>query len=207
MQTARGASLNDRDDTGPSGGRPRSRRRRLRLFAGVAVLAYAVDVVTKIIAVDQLADRPPVTVVPGVLDLALVRNPGAAFSMATGLTAVLSVIALAVCVVVVKMAGRLRDPLWALALGLMLGGALGNLTDRILREPAPFRGHVVDFLALPHWPVFNVADSCVCLAAVLIVVQSFRGIGLDGRTEDSRGRHSTHRPPGEERPGEPGDGS
>lgn len=188
MQAARGASLNG-DDTQPASsadGVPHPRR-RLRLFAGVAALAYAADVISKVVAVELLSDRPPVTVIPGVLDLMLVRNSGAAFSIATGLTAVLTVIAVAVCVVVIRVARRLRNPTWAVALGLMLGGALGNLTDRFLRDPGPMRGHVVDFLALPNWPVFNLADSCVCVAAALIVIQSFRGIGLDGSRHDSAG--------------------
>lgn len=193
MQTTRGAPLNRGDGTGPdpsSDGHARPRR-RLRLFVGVAVVAYAADVVTKLIAVEKLSDRPPVTVIPGVLDLTLVRNPGAAFGLATGLTAVLTVIALAVCLVVVRLARRLRNGVWAIALGLMLGGALGNLTDRFLRDPGPLQGHVVDFLALPNWPVFNLADTSVCIAAALIVLQSFRGVGLDGRTDEHRSSSST----------------
>jgi signal peptidase II len=67
------------------------------------------------------------------------------------------------------------------ALGLLLGGALGNLTDRIFRSPGPLRGHVVDFLELPHWPIFNLADSAIVLGAVLITLQSLRGVHLDGR--------------------------
>jgi signal peptidase II len=76
---------------------------------------------------------------------------------------------------------RLRNRTWAVALGLLLGGALGNLTDRLVRQPGVMRGHVVDFLELPNWPVFNIADTALTLAAVLIVVQSLRGIGTDGR--------------------------
>ena len=154
--------------------------RRTTLFAVVAAGAWAADVVTKVLAVDLLADRAPVDVVPGVLSLTLTRNPGAAFSVGTGLTVLLTAIALVVVVVVVRLSGRVRSAGWACALGLLLGGALGNLTDRLLREPAPFRGHVVDFLRLPHWPVFNLADSCIVAAALLIALLSVRGIGLDG---------------------------
>lgn len=166
------------------------RRRRLGLFLLVGVLAYAVDVITKIIAVAKLEGPPvkTVNVIPNVLDLTLVRNSGAAFGIATGYTAVLTVIALGVCVVVIRVARTLRDPVWAVALGLLLGGALGNLTDRLVRAPGPLQGHVVDFLQLPHWPVFNLADCCVCVAAALIALQSFRGIRPDGtRVSDDAG--------------------
>ena len=169
MQAAPGASLSpDRD------------RSRLVLLSVVAVLAWAADVVTKVVAVDALTGRRPVEVVPGVLDLVLTRNPGAAFSLGTGFTALLTTVALVVVVIVLRLSVRVRSRLWAVALGLLLGGALGNLTDRMLREPGPFRGHVVDFLRLPHWPVFNLADSWIVVAAALIALQSVRGVGLDG---------------------------
>ena len=153
----------------------------MRLFIGVVAVAYAADVITKIVAVETLAGGPDVAVVLGVLDLHLTRNPGAAFSVATGLTALLTLVAAVVAVVVVRIATRLRDRTWAVALGLLLGGALGNLTDRLLREPGPLRGHVVDFLRLPHWPVFNLADVAIVVAAALILLQSVRGVGVDGR--------------------------
>jgi len=153
------------------------------LFAAVCAIAYVVDVVTKIIAVETLRDRDSVEVVPGVLNLTFTRNAGAAFGLATGLTIVLSLVALAVVVVVIRMAARLRDPVWAVALGLLLAGALGNLTDRVFRDPGVLQGHVVDFLELPNWPIFNVADICITTAALLVVVQSLRGIGPEGRRE------------------------
>ena len=116
---------------------------------------------------------------------------------APGLTVLLTAIALVVVVVVVRLSGRVRSAGWACALGLLLGGALGNLTDRLLREPAPFRGHVVDFLRLPHWPVFNLADSCIVAAALLIALLSVRGIGLDG-TRYPSGPSPTGPEPGRE---------
>ena len=142
---------------------------------------------TKIVAVAKLEGPPveTVNVIPNVLDLTLVRNSGAAFGIANGYTAVLTVIAIAVCIVVLRVARNLRNPVWAVALGLLLGGAFGNLTDRLARSPGPLRGHVVDFLALPNWPVFNLADCCVCVAAALIAIQSFRGIGPDGTRVDA----------------------
>ncbi len=186
MQAARGASLNARGSAESSAvgaaadGAHNARPRRVRTFAVVAAIVYVCDIVTKVLAVEHLTGRDPVEVVPGVLSLTLVRNPGAAFSLGTGLTVVLTGVALVVVVVVLRMSGRLRDRGWAVALGLLLGGALGNLTDRLLREPGPLRGHVVDFLALPHWPVFNVADSAITVAAVLVASRALRGVGLDG---------------------------
>jgi len=184
MQAARGASLSasgDPDIDPAPHDQEAAPPRRIRLFAVVVALTYVADVVTKLLAVEFLTGRPDVEVVPGVLELHLTRNPGAAFSMATGLTVLLSVVAAAVCVVVVRTAARLRDRVWAVALGLLLGGALGNLTDRLLRSPGPLRGHVVDFLQLPHWPVFNVADSAIVVAAGLVILQSVRGVGVTGR--------------------------
>jgi signal peptidase II len=137
------------------------------------------DVVSKLLAVRHLADREPVELVGGLLRLRLVRNPGAAFGMAQGLTVVLTLIAVVVVVVILRMARRLHSAWWAVALGLVLGGALGNLVDRLFRAPAPGRGHVVDFLELPRWPVFNLADSAIVVAAVLMVLLSARGVPHD----------------------------
>lgn len=139
---------------------------------GVLVL----DLLTKLLAVRELSGQEPVELVGGVLTLRLVRNPGAAFGMAQGLTVVLTAIAVVVVVVILRMARRLRSTWWAVALGLVLGGAVGNLVDRLFRAPGPGRGHVVDFLELPRWPVFNLADSAIVAAAVLMVVLSARGV-------------------------------
>jgi signal peptidase II len=87
---------------------------------------------------------------------------------------------MAAAVVVLVVAFRTRNSTWSVALGLLLAGVLGNLVDRIFRDPGPMRGHVVDFLQLPHWPVFNVADICINVAAALILVQVVRGVRLDG---------------------------
>jgi len=114
------------------------------------------------------------------LRLDLVRNPGAAFSTGTSYTLLLSVIAVIAAAVVIRFGGRLGDRTWAVALGLLLAGVCGNLTDRVFREPGIMRGHVVDFLELPHWPVFNVADMLIDAAVVLIIVQTWRGIGVTG---------------------------
>lgn len=202
MQAAPGASLNpsDRRTTATA---PRSRRRHLGLFAAVAASAYAVDVVTKIVAVERLTDRPPVPLVGDALSLYLTYNSGAAFSFLTGHTEVLSTIAIAAVLAVLWVARRLGSTGWAIALGFLLGGVTGNLTDRLLRDPAPFRGHVVDFLMLPNFPVFNMADVWINIAAGAIVLQSLRGIGVDGGREAAQAS-----PDGPaDRPEQPGEAS
>ncbi len=115
----------------------------------------------------------------GVLNLRLVRNPGAAFGLAQGMTVLLTCIAVAVIAMILRTARRLRSTAWGVSLGLVLGGALGNLGDRLFRDPGPLRGHVIDFLELPRWPVFNVADSAIMTGAALMVWLSVRGIPLD----------------------------
>jgi len=146
----------------------------------VAAIALLLDVVSKHLAVRELTGRPPVDVVGDFLQLRLVRNPGAAFSAGASLTPVISVVAMVAAFVVAFYVLRVRHRVWALALGLLLAGVAGNLIDRLFRAPGPFRGHVVDFFALPHWPVFNVADICIDLAGALFVVLLLRGVPLDG---------------------------
>lgn len=177
MQAARGTPLNV-SDTAPVTDEPR-RRRTWWLFGVVGAAAYALDLGTKQWALSALDDRN-IKLVGDLLVLRLVRNPGAAFSMGTEFTVVLSGLAvLAVCVVLV-LSVRLRSRLWAVGLGLLLGGVGGNLTDRIIREPGVMRGHVIDWLMLPNWPVFNIADMAIIGAAGVIVVQSLRGVTLRG---------------------------
>jgi signal peptidase II len=147
----------------------------------VALVVLALDLVTKLIAVAELTETEMVEVVDGVLSLRLVRNPGAAFGVAQGLTFALTVIAVVVILVILRISRRLRSPGWAVGLGMVLGGAIGNLVDRLFREPGPLRGHVVDFLELPHFPVFNLADSAIVTGGVLMVLLSLFGITYDGR--------------------------
>ena len=151
------------------------------LWAVVAASVLVLDQATKLWAERALDDQATRDVIGDWLQLRLVYNPGAAFSLGTGYTVLLTLIAIGVVVVVVRMARNLGSRGWAWALGLLLGGALGNVTDRIFRDPAPFRGHVVDFIELPNWPVFNVADSAICVAATFFVVLSCLGVHLDGR--------------------------
>lgn len=157
-------------------------RRALCLLIAVGWLVL--DTVTKAVVVSRLTGRGPVHLVPGLLQLNLIRNPGSAFSLATGYTALLSLLAVAVVVAVIRLSRRLRSVGWAIALGLLLGGAAGNLADRIFREPGFLRGHVVDWIQIYHgsfsWPIFNVADSGITVAAVLVVLLSVTGRGVDG---------------------------
>ncbi|MCR6031980.1 signal peptidase II [Nocardioides sp. zg-579] len=186
MQAARGTSLNDDDDTvlpatAPSA--PSKVRLRL-LFAGVFAVLYVTDVVSKILAVEHLTGRPDVEILGDLFVLHLVRNPGAAFSAGTEYTVVLSCIAIAAVLVVLFLARRVGNVLWAVALAVLLAGVAGNLTDRLLRAPGPMRGHVIDMFMLPNWPVFNVADMCINVAAGLILLQAFRGVRIDGTREE-----------------------
>jgi signal peptidase II len=177
------------ESTAPVGDTPRAsrpsaelRRSRLILLAVAAVLIYATDVVTKVIAVDKLAHRTrPVNIISSVFDLELVRNPGAAFGLGVGMTIVFSIVSLAVIGAIVHYAARLGSAWWALVFGLVLGGALGNLTDRIFRDPGFGRGHVVDFLHIHHWPVFNIADSAFCVAGGIVVLLAINNVPLEGR--------------------------
>jgi signal peptidase II len=145
-----------------------------------ALAVLVADVVSKIIVVAKLADRGPVTAIDHVLTLTLTRNPGAAFSIGQGATLLFTAVAVGVAVVIVRTARSLVSRGWALALGLLLGGALGNLSDRLFRSPGPFRGHVIDWLELPHWPVFNLADSAIVAGGTLAVLLALRGVELDG---------------------------
>ena len=185
MQTTRGTALSSTAPASPA--RSRSTLNPRLVFLLVAVTAYAVDLAAKTLAVAHLTPGEPVDVVDGLLRLDLVRNPGAAFSTGTSYTILLSVIALVAAGVVLRFGRRLGDPVWAIALGLLLAGVCGNLTDRIFREPGVMRGHVVDFLELPHWPVFNVADMLIDAAVVLIILQTWRGIRITGARAPSRG--------------------
>lgn len=147
------------------------------------MVAYAVDQATKALAVARLEPDRPIALVGDLLQLRLTRNPGAAFSLATGRTWLITLVALVVIVAVLRSSRRLGSMPWAVALGLLLGGALGNLTDRLLREPGVGRGHVVDFIAYGQLFVGNAADVAIVTAAGLVVLLGLRGISLDGTRE------------------------
>lgn len=159
--------------------RPKGRRRIAVLFT-VAALAYALDLVSKMIVVAKLEHHAPIEIVGDWLKFEAIRNAGAAFGFGEAFTVIFTVIAAAVIVVIARLARKLYSLPWAIALGLLLGGALGNLTDRIFRSPGIFEGAVVDFIAPKHFAVFNLADSAIVCGGILIVLLSFRGLDPDG---------------------------
>ena len=153
------------------------------LLAVVAAGIYALDQISKYLVVSTLAEGDIVRVLGDVLQMHFVRNPGAAFSMAAGMTWIFSIIAAAVVVLIVWFAGRIRSLAWSVVFGLLLGGVLGNLTDRLLREPSFGLGHVIDFISTP-WlipAIYNVADMAIVSSMIIFMYLTIRGIGLDGR--------------------------
>lgn len=164
----------------------RRRRRLMVLLTALTLSVLVVDQVSKAWAVGALTPGERTPVIGSLLGLSLVYNPGAALSIATGMTWVLTVVAVVVAVVIVRASRRIGSTGWAVALGLLLGGALGNLIDRLVREPGLGRGEVVDFIAYAHLFVGNVADVAIVVAAVVIVLLSMRGIRIDGTLEATR---------------------
>ena len=167
------------------------RRRAVLWLGGIAALVLGLDAITKEIATKLLDPDEPVKLLGGVLYLSLTRNAGAAFSLFRDFTMIFPIIALGVAVWIGFMARSLRSVPWGVALGLILGGALGNLTDRIFRAPGPFKGHVVDFFSLfdPHgqaFPIFNVADMALTFGVILAVLLEVLGRHRDGTRLRSR---------------------
>ncbi len=163
------------------------RRRRLFIVLGVvAVLAFASDQVTKVVALDVLGDGESRPFVGDFIRLKLIGNPGAALSLGAGNTWVMTGIALAVLVAIIVVARQLGSRAWAIALGLLLGAAIGNLTDRFVRPPGGGQGHVVDFIDYNRWFIGNVADIWIVSAACLVVILALLGIGVDGRRDHGR---------------------
>jgi signal peptidase II len=148
--------------------------RRLYL---VAALTWGLDLSAKIWAVNNLSARNPVEILGSFFQLTLVRNPGAAFGFATGATVFLSGVAIVAVIVIVYYSSKITSLGWATTLGLLLGGVLGNLTDRLFRSPGFFKGEVIDWLEITNWPVFNLADSAIVIAAFLAIVLTIRNVG------------------------------
>jgi signal peptidase II len=169
-----------------------TRPRQTRLLAATAVSLLLADLVTKIVAVDVLTGRS-VRILGGLVYLTEARNSGAAFSFAEGATVLFTAVAAVVITVIVRTAPRLRSAPWAICLGLILGGASGNLVDRLFRSPGPLRGAVIDWISVldPYgnvWPIFNLADSGVVCGGVLAVLLATLGYEVDG----SRHRNTRH---------------
>jgi signal peptidase II len=155
--------------------------RALLLLGAVALVLYGVDQLAKYLVVTHLEEGQQVPVLGPLLQLHYVTNSGAAFSLASGFTWILSIVAIGVVVFIVWFSRRIRSLGWAVVFGLVLGGAAGNLTDRLFREPGFGTGHVVDFLQIIAFPaIFNIADAGIVAAMALFLILSLRGIGLDG---------------------------
>jgi len=170
-------------------------RKRGMLLLILAPLIFAADLLTKVLALNALDGEPPVRILGGAVYLQIVRNPGAAFGMATGMTWLLTIVAVGVVVAIIWLMPKLRSIGWAIGLALVLAGALGNLADRFFRAPGPLRGHVIDFVSLfaPNgdvWPVFNVADSSIVCGGVLIVLMALLGRDYDGRRTNAKDKSS-----------------
>ena len=136
----------------------------------LAALIWIIDYSTKVWALNNLSQVEPTRVIGSVLQLRLVFNPGAAFSFATNFTFIFTILAVLAVGVISYYSIKIAHLWWAAVLGLALGGILGNLTDRIFRDPSIFNGHVIDWIELPRWPVFNVADMAIVCAALLSVL-------------------------------------
>ena len=168
-------------------GAPAGRRVLVVALLATAGVVLALDQLAKAWAVRALGNGRSIEVVGELVQLRLFRNPGAAFSFATGSTWIFTVVATVASIAIVRASRRLGSPLWALALGLLLGGALGNLIDRLFREPGFPQGHVVDFIDLPRLFVFNVADASITGAAALIALLSWRGVRVGGSRATTSG--------------------
>ena len=164
----------------PEERRGKQRQRKISVLFAVAALAYLLDVISKVIVVAKLEHHAGIDLLGDWLRLEAIRNPGAAFGMGEAFTVIFTAIAAAVIFVIGRLARKLYSLPWAIALGLLLGGALGNLTDRLFRSPGVFEGAVVDFIAPKYFAVFNLADSAIVCGGILIVLLSFRGLDPDG---------------------------
>lgn len=167
-----------------------ARRRRL-LLGTVALIGLLVDLGTKIWAVEALSGREPLRLAGGVLYLTLARNSGAAFSLGTDFTFVITIVMITVVIGLLVVARKVASKPWAWALGLVLGGACGNLVDRLFRHPSPFRGAVVDFFSVldPYggfFPIFNIADVCIVVGGALAALLALTGRELDGTRTGAR---------------------
>ncbi|MCW5953274.1 MAG: signal peptidase II [Propionibacteriaceae bacterium] len=147
-----------------------SARRYRLLAAGIALIGIALDQLTKALAIAHLDPYQPIQLLGGLLTLQLIRNPGAAFSLGEQFTVVFTCIAIGALIGVSGwLLPKVRHIGWAVATGCLLAGIVGNLIDRLFREPGAFHGHVIDFLQLPHFAIFNVADMFITAAAALVI--------------------------------------
>ncbi|MFM1965405.1 MAG: hypothetical protein RL134_1130 [Actinomycetota bacterium] len=180
--------MSDAPDTAEGPG-----RRLVWVTLAVAAVVILIDQATKAWALAVLQPRiaageGPIQVVGTWFQLTFVENTGAGFGIGAGFTWLFAIIAVVVAIVIIRTATRLGSMPWAIALGGLLGGAVGNLIDRLTRPPGfgeeyagPGQGYVVDFFQLPNWPVFNVADMAIVGSAILMVILTIRGVEMSGK--------------------------
>jgi len=176
----------------------------LLVVAGAALAAYGLDQLSKFLVVSNLTEGEVVPVLGSLLQWQFVRNPGAAFSLASGMTWIFTILAAGVITFIVWFARRIRSIAWAIVFGLLLGGVLGTLTDRLLREPSFGLGHVIDFISTP-WlipAIYNIADISIVSSMVLFMILTIRGIGLDGSREVKPAKRGSDAVGDDERAGE-----
>jgi signal peptidase II len=174
----------------------RARRiRALTIMFTVAAVVVAADAISKALVLARLPEHQPVPLLHGLITLDLTFNAGAAFGVGTSYTAAIALIVCGVIVYIVRTTRRLRSLAWTIGLGLLLGGAVGNLGDRLFRAPGPLRGQVVDWINLPHFPwTFNLADASITCAAVIIAILAIRGIRIDGTSSAHPAGHTAAAP-------------
>ncbi len=154
----------------------------LVVLAAVAVVVYAIDRATKYLVTTNLTPGRTVDFIGNVVQLHYVENSGAAFSLGSGTTWLFALIAAAVAIFIVIFARRIRSVAWSVLFGMLLGGTLGNLTDRLTRGDSFGQGHVIDFVQVIYFPaIFNIADSAIVASMGLFIILTLRGQGLDGR--------------------------
>ena len=155
--------------------RPQFKSGKTRTIWLIAVTIWLFDFATKTWALSNFSSDPQ-PVIGTFLQFTLLKNSGAAFSFASGFTLIFSLLAVAVVATIIRFAGRITSRGWLTCAGLLLGGVLGNLTDRAFREPGFFLGHVIDWIQIPNWPIFNVADIAISTAALLAFIQTMRNV-------------------------------
>jgi signal peptidase II len=155
--------------------RPQFKSGKTRTIWLIAFTIWLFDFATKTWALSNFSSDPQ-PVIGTLLQFTLLKNSGAAFSFASGFTVIFSLLAIAVVATIIRFAGRITSRGWLTCAGLLLGGVLGNLTDRAFREPGFFLGHVIDWIQIPNWPIFNIADIAISTAALLAFIQTMRNV-------------------------------